>query len=147
MASGPAFKIPKIVEGQIRVEYRYKDEHGALTSGEKVIIDAEDVNWAKFVGQEVMNLLNTGELEFPEAASVSVNLRRESLTDQMESDKYTYSLSSQAKFGKFMAYLNGQNVTEDVELSADGLSFTFDPEYPGDIFVGSKLFVDYIEVG
>ena len=82
----------------------------------------------------------------PDATSVTVNLRRESLTDQLANDKYTYSLNSPAKAGKFMVYLNGLNTTEDVELSSDGESFTFSSEYPSDVFEDSTLFVDYIEV-
>jgi hypothetical protein len=147
MASGAAFKLPKKVGNQITQEYRYKDESGSLVSGQKVIIDTDDVDWAESVGQEIMNLLASGELVLPDAAAGSISLRRESLTEQMESDKYIYQLSAAAKTGKFMVYLNGLNVTLDVELSEDGGSFTFNSEYSGDMFgeYGATIFVDYIE--
>ena len=146
MAQGVAFKIPTKVGDQITQEYKYKDENGAVITAEKVILDTEEVDWAELVGQEIINLLNSGQLVLPDATSVTVNLRRESLTDQLANDKYTYSLNSPAKAGKFMVYLNGLNTTEDVELSSDGESFTFSSEYPSDVFEDSTLFVDYIEV-
>jgi hypothetical protein len=146
MAQGVAFKIPTKVGDQITQEYKYKDESGTVITAEKVILDTEEVNWAELVGQEIINLLNSGQLTLPSATSVTINLRRESLTDQLESNKYTYNLNSPAKAGKFMVYLNGLNTTEYVELSGDGESFTFAAEYPSDIFEDSTLFVDYIEV-
>mgnify|MGYP001386256468 CR=1 FL=1 len=148
MASGPAFKVPKKVGDQITQEYRYKDRDGNLISGKKVIIDTEDVDWASLVGEEIMSLLNTGELTLPDAASVTVNLKREYLTDQMEYGRHTYQLSSAAKHGQFAAYLNGLNVTGDVELAADGRSFEFNSEYEDGMFAedGATIFVDYIEL-
>jgi len=145
MAQGVAFKIPTKVGDQITQEYKYKDESGAVITAEKVILDTAEVDWAGVVGQEIINLLASGELTLPNTASVTISLKRESLTGQMEASKYTYALSSVASSGQFMAYLNGLNVTEDVVLAADGLSFTFDSEYPSDIFEDSTLFVDYIE--
>ena len=144
MASGTAFKIPTKVGNQITQEYKYKDESGTVITAEKVILDTDGTG-TELVGQEIINLLSSGQLTLPGATSVSINFKRESLTDQMEAAKYTYALSSVATSGQFMAYLNGLNVTEDVVLAADGLSFTFDSEYPSDIFEDSTLFVDYIE--
>tara|TARA_Y100000310_G_C20547694_1_gene746429 strand:- start:457 stop:897 length:441 start_codon:yes stop_codon:yes gene_type:complete len=143
MAQGQAFKVPKVVDGQIVQEYKYKNEDGELITSTKVIVDSAEPDWAALIGQEVMNLIESGELELPSAA---VNLRIEDLTSSLTNGQYTYSLDPAAAAGKISIYLNGLNVTADTTLASDGLSFTVDSEYPTDFFEDSTLLVHYVPI-
>ena len=58
------------------------------------------------------------------------------ISDQLESDKYTYNFIGKSgapvKCGDiYRIFFNGINVSEDVDLSADNMSFTFMDEYKG----------------
>jgi len=143
MAQGQAFKVPKVVDGQIVQEYKYKNEDGELVTSTKVIVDSTEPDWAALIGEEVMSLVESGELELPSGA---VNLRIEDLSSSLTNGQYTYSLDPAAAAGKISIYLNGLNVTADTTLAADGTSFTVDSEYPSDFFEDSTLLVHYVPV-
>jgi len=144
MAQGQAFKIPiEGSDGQIKQEYKYKNADGVLVTSTKVIVDVEDIDWANIVGEEVMKLIESGDLTLP---STAVNIRIEDKTSLLTNGQYTYPLDPAAAAGKLSIYLNGLNVTADTVLAADGLSFTVDAEYPTNFFENSTLLVHYVPI-
>ena len=151
MASGPAFKITKRkTDGTLEKEILVKNLDGSISRVTQTVFEAGGPAVPATFSEEITRLIDIGEIELP-AAGISNSYIVE-ITDQLTAGKYTYNIVDSSGASKkassvFRVFLDGMNVTPDVTLAANGLTFTFMAEYPTESFgyPESKLVIDFIE--
>jgi len=148
MATGPATRFPtRNSDGTISVERTIRDENGNFTKITQTIFDAESPTIPVDFAEEIVALIENGDIEFP----TSINDHIVNISDQLELGKFTYLIvdsngASKNSSDTFRVFLNGLNVTLDVEVSEDRDSFTFSNEYSSDDFDPTQcLIIDFKE--
>ena len=150
MANGRAYRFPKRNEDDsIEVQRLIKDKDGALKKVSELIFTADTPSIPINFTEEINNLISSGQIVIP---SDNTNKHIVDISDQLESDKYTYHFISKSgtpvKCGDiYRIFFNGINVSKDVDLSADNMSFTFMDEYEGYVFglPNTRIVIDFEE--
>ena len=148
MASGQAFKLPKAKpDGTIERETLFVNAEGQVDRMTEIIFSAEEPALSESFGDEILALVESGEISVSLSDQHIVNI-----SDQLEAGKYTYIFvdkdgNSKKASAVYRIFLNGINVTDDVDIAEDYLSFTFIDDYNSDDFgyPHTKLIIDFTE--
>ena len=150
MASGPATRIARrLGDGTIKKEGLVKNADGSISKIDQIIIDSSDPVVPQDFAQEIINLINNGDVTFPSGPNQYIV----NISDQLEVGKYNYSFvdndgNQKISSDIYRIFYNGINVTRDVNLSNDKKTFTFSNLYdPNQFDDTSVLIIDFTEGG
>jgi|TARA_Y100000287_G_C14221721_1_gene356717 hypothetical protein len=150
MAIGSIYRFPKKTEdGTIKVKRKIKTDDGGLEDIDEIIFSADSPTLGSNFTDEINSLIESGEIKIPGADIVNSYII--DISHQLQEGKYTYNFvndnSDPVECDKiYRIFFNGLNVSEDVTLSEDRMSFTFIDLY-GDAIFGmpeSRLVIDFI---
>ena len=150
MAIGSIYRFPKrLDDGTIKVKRKIKGNDGGLEDIDEIIFSANEPTLGSGFTAEINSLIESGEIKIPGADIVNSYIV--DISSQLEAGKYTYNFEDDngepAECDKiYRIFFNGLNVSEDVDISEDRLSFTFIDLY-GDAVFGlpeSRLVIDFI---
>jgi hypothetical protein len=151
MASGNIYRIPKRnADNTVSGSRLIKSSDGTFEEVSEVIFTSDSPSIPDSFTDEINNLIDSGKIEIPN--SEVRNSHIVDISDQLESGKYTYNfINSDGDLVKcsdiFRVFFNGLNVSQDIDLSADRLSFTFIDAYQAAEFgiEDSRLVIDFVE--
>lgn len=151
MANGTVRRFPKRNEdNSIEGDRLIKDVDGTLKKVSELIFTAESPAIPSNFTEEINSLISSGQIEIPETEAANSHIV--DISGQLEAAKYTYDFvdkdGSAVKCGDICrVFFNGINVSQDVDISGDRLSFTFINLY-GDAVFGkdeTRLVIDFVE--
>lgn len=151
MATSSVYRFPKTKEdGSIEEERIIIDKDGSLKKVSEIIFTADSPTISESFTDEINSLILSGQIIIPTQEQAGAHIV--DITDQLEEGKYTYSFVSKSgqsvKCGDiFRIFYNGLNVSEDVDVSEDRLSFTFSDLYSSKEFglPNTRLVIDFIQ--
>tara|TARA_A200000159_G_scaffold162112_1_gene185330 strand:- start:1905 stop:2372 length:468 start_codon:yes stop_codon:yes gene_type:complete len=151
MATGPIYRFAKRNEdGTIEQKRLVVEPDGSRTVVSESIFTSENPILNQSFTDEINRLIQAGEIVIPSQEVSSHHVV--DITDQLESEKYTYNIVSKGGIPLrgsdiLRVFLDGVNVSQDVAISDDRFSFTFIDLYPGNLFgtANTRLVIDFIE--
>ena len=148
MASGTITRLPRArADGTIERETLFVNAEGQINKMTEIIFSAEEPALSEAFGDEILALIGSGDISISPSEQHIVNI-----SDQLEAGKYTYVFTDKDGNSKkssaiYRIFFNGINITDDVDIAEDYLSFTFIDDYDSDIFgySNTKLIIDFTE--
>lgn len=148
MASGQAFRLPREnPDGTIERDTLFVNADGQVGRMTEIVLSAESPTLSEAFSDEIVQLIADGEISLSLPNQHIVNI-----SDQLSPGQYTYLFADKAGLPKksssiYRVFFNGINVTDDVDVSADYMSFTFIEDYASDAFgyPDTKIIIDFTE--
>jgi hypothetical protein len=151
MASGFVYRFAKTQEdGSIKGERIIHNSDGSLTTISEIVFDADSSIFPSEFTDEINRLIDEGVIDVPSDLLTTSHIV--DISDELEEGRYTYNFVDKDGGEKeasdiYRIFLNGLNVSEDIDISEDRLSFTFIEEYEPEVFgyEDSRLVIDFVE--
>ena len=153
MATGNIYRFPKRqADGSIRADISIKDENGNIQRVSELILESETPSISFELTEEINRLIENGDIIIPQTSASIGNMHIVDISSQLEAGKYAYNFvdknNNPVKTSDiYRIFFNGVNVSSDIDISEDKLSFTFIDAYEAVDFglPESRLVIDFIE--
>lgn len=151
MATSSIYRLPKTKEdGTIQEEKIIIDKDGSIKKVNEIIFTADSPVISTNFTDEINALIQSGQIEIP--TSDQINSHIVDISSQLAPEKFSYNFTNSSGENikcsdVYRIFFNGLNVSQDVDISADRMSFTFCDLYSGEDFgyPETRLVIDFIQ--